>query len=96
MLSPSQHEMPWPLDMANVCMNGWGNVLHFPRRGTWADQDDDEMSLMQLAWYVRKLYQKDKKEALPKWSPNDAKFIFWLEREDVELFDYELMVKADG
>ena len=87
--------MPWPLDMANACINRYGDLLQFPRDGGWHAQDDEEVQLMQLAWYMKHLYQTDAKGKRRKWTANDADFLFWLEKPDSEVFDYEGAIKNE-
>lgn len=81
--------------MANVCLTQRGDLTQWPRPGGWYEQDDEEMALMRLAWYVSKLYQRDANGKMRPWTADDAEFLFWLEEPDDDLFDYEIVVKAD-
>lgn len=42
--------------MAGDCMDRDGNILHFPRLGSWHDQNRLEIALMKTARHVRVAY----------------------------------------
>lgn len=67
---------PWALEMYHECTL----FSQFPRPGGWHEQDDLEMSLMQLANRAASVYAKA--GTGQEITPEDADFMVWLEEDE--------------
>ena len=78
--------MPWALDMANICLDGYGNFHLLPRPGGWHEQDAFELEALQMAQRVQLMHPKDPKRR--KFENEDPNFILWLNGDDEPGVEY--------